>query len=125
MCPLPESHLDERYLVVSDHGVARDVPWHGFRDILSGIDGSPVRLGYDVHVGFNFPDLSALVQAISHLEAPVLIEPAMIDERESSGRKPFSPTQAYIEIGGKPHRYRIVNSRLRTRYVSLIQVDIE
>lgn len=117
-----------RYLIVSSQGVYEDVSWDGFKDIILGLHGSPdeqVVIGYDVHLGFNFPDLTGFVQALSHTSRPMVIEPAMIDERESSGRNPFSPTQAVVEIGGRLQRHRIASASLRSLYLSQIELELD
>ncbi|MBI4162939.1 MAG: hypothetical protein HY513_04600 [Candidatus Aenigmarchaeota archaeon] len=59
---------------------------------------------------------------IENIGKNFIIEPTLVDEREQSGKNPFSPTQVYIEIKGKPKRQRISDSS--SSYVSKSNLDM-
>lgn len=89
----------------------------------SEIKSNPLRIGYDIHLGFNFPDNSGFRMLCENINKPVIVEPIAIDEREQSGRVPFSPTQVYVEVGGKVLRRRVANSR--STFLSQLECDVD
>lgn len=111
------------YLLVDDTGVHRDVAAEVLEDRIRALEGDPVVIGYDVHAGFHVPDLEVLAAILRASPRRFHVEPTMIDERETSGRKPFSPTQVYVEVAGKPLRRRIASERDQSRYASQLPVD--
>jgi hypothetical protein len=113
------------YLVIDDGGAQRDVPLEALQDRIRALDGDPRVVGYDVHAGFNVPDLAALASILRASDRQFQIEPTIIDERETSGKKPFSPTQVYVEVAGKPLRRRIASERDQSRYASQLPVNAD
>jgi hypothetical protein len=111
------------YLVVDESGAHRDVPAELLEERIRATSGDPVVIGYDVHAGFNVPDLGTLASILQSSPRRFLVEPTIIDERETSGKKPFSPTQIYVELAGKPLRRRIASERDQSRYASQLPVD--
>lgn len=111
------------YLLIDEGGAQRDVPLEALGERIRALDGNPVVFGYDVHAGFNVPDLAALASILRASDRQFHLEPTIIDERETSGKKPFSPTQVYVEVAGKPLRRRIASERDQSRYASQLSVD--
>lgn len=123
---------DTKYSIIQNEGIVGDVTSHNLFLLLSGMTeddahgmwhDSPIRLGYDIHAGFYFPDNSELAAAMYSSGQSFVVEPILIDEREQSGKNPFSPTQAYVEINGVSQRRRVSNSG--SAYVSNLPVDID
>ena len=92
-------------------------------DIVSEMDNNEIRLGYDIHAGFYFPDNDGIKAIIEYSPEKFTIYPTMIDEREQSGKNPFSPTQVYVEINGIPKRMRVTDKK--SIYLSELSLDIE
>lgn len=111
------------YLLIDDGGAQRDVPLEVLEERIRALDGNPLVIGYDVHAGFNVPDLAALASILRASDRQFHVEPTIIDERETSGKKPFSPTQVYVEVAGKPLRRRVASERDQSRYASQLPVD--
>lgn len=111
------------YLLIDDGGAQRGVPLGGLEERIRALDGNPLVIGYDVHAGFNVPDLAALASILRASDRQFHIEPTIIDERETSGKRPFSPTQVYVEVAGKPLRRRVASERDQSRYASQLPVD--
>lgn len=111
------------YLVIDDAGAHREVTAEALADRIGALDGDPLVIGYDVHAGFNVPDLEILASILGASPRRFVVEPTIIDERETSGKKPFSPTQVYVELAGKPLRRRVVSEREQSRYASQLAVD--
>lgn len=111
------------YLLIDDGGAQRDVPLEVLEERIRALDGNPLVIGYDVHAGFNVPDLAALASILRASDRQFRVEPTIIDERETSGKKPFSPTQVYVEVAGKPLRRRVASERDQSRYASQLPVD--
>jgi hypothetical protein len=83
-----------------------------------------IRIGYDVHLGFNFPDNSDLREILRALnEKQIALEMIGIDERGQSGNHPFSPMHVHCEIDGKTIRKKIFDRK--SIFLSQIKCDRE
>lgn len=100
---------ESRYLVIDEY-IHRNIFFDELIEKISRIEMDSITMGYDIHAGFNFPDNTNLKALLENLSKPVLLEPIMIDEREQSGKNPFSPTQVYVELNGREQRKRIEKS---------------
>ncbi len=110
------------FSVINQGHLQKDVELPQITELVSKIASSPLRLGYDIHTSSVVPDNSALRQLVESLPQKVAIEPAMIDEREMSG-KVFRLNQISVEIGGVTQRYRIAQSR--STYASKQPLDFD
>ncbi|HZJ67301.1 MAG TPA: L-seryl-tRNA(Sec) selenium transferase [Kofleriaceae bacterium] len=111
------------YLLIDEGGAHRDVPFELLEERIRALEDDPLVIGYDIHAGFNVPDLETLAALLHRAPMRIRVEPRIIDERETSGKNPFSPTQVYAEIGGRTRRRRIASERDQLQYVSQLPVD--
>jgi L-seryl-tRNA(Ser) seleniumtransferase len=111
------------YLLIDETGAHHGVPAEVLDERIGALEGEPLVIGYDVHAGFYVPDLEGLASLLRASPKQFRVDPTIIDERETSGKNPFSPTQVYVEVLGKPLRRRIVSEREQLRYASQLPVD--
>lgn len=110
------------YLVIRENKFSRE-PLNSVVERISSIDEETIHLGYDIHAGFNFPDNTGLRLVLESSPKYFIVEPTLIDEREQSGKNPYSPTQVHVEIKGKRQRIRVAESG--STYVSRLPLDIK
>jgi seryl-tRNA(Sec) selenium transferase len=111
------------YLVIDESGAHHGVAVDSLDERIRAFEDDPLVIGYDIHAGFNVPDLEPLASLLHRSSRKVRVEPRIIDERETSGKNPFSPTQVLVEIRGRPRRRRIASERDQLRYASQLPVD--
>jgi L-seryl-tRNA(Ser) seleniumtransferase len=111
------------YLVIDETGAHHGVAVDALDERIRALEDDPLVIGYDIHAGFNVPDLEPLASLLQRSSRRVRVEPRIIDERETSGKNPFSPTQVLVQIRGRPRRRRIASERDQLRYASQLPVD--
>ncbi len=114
---------EAKYLVIEQGKIHVGVSIDELALMLSSIGTGSLIVGYDIHAGFNFPDNNGLRKLFQSLGKNILLEPTVIDEREQSGKNPFSPIQAYVQLGGKSQRRRVAGSS--SAFVSQLGIDYE
>ncbi len=115
--------IQAKYLVIKGNEIQRDVSIDELIKTVFEIENNSLAMGYDAHLGFNFPDNTNLRKLLERSGKTIFVETRFIDEREQSGKHPFSPTQVYVEINGRPTRQRVVNGS--STYVSQQPLNLE